>query len=201
WKQELNRALAQHRKQPTSRYVQIATASPDGFPSCRTVVFRGFADFVRDRERGTMKFITDLRSEKIKDIDSNPRAEVCWYFEKTREQFRIRGDLKLIKFDEADPKLAKARVVQWKTLSDNARIQFSWPFPGQERVEHEDDEADFNPPPPDSDVPEDTFCLLLLEPNSIDHLQLKLNPQLRSRYSLKEAVAEESEWEYMRTNP
>mmetsp|Transcript_16935 Transcript_16935/g.22387 ORF Transcript_16935/g.22387 Transcript_16935/m.22387 type:complete len:317 (+) Transcript_16935:91-1041(+) len=203
WIQEVKRALAQHKRQPQSRYVQLATCGGSDFPSCRTVVFRGFADFY-DSTKGILKFITDLRSEKIKDIEANPRAEVCWYFNKTREQFRIKGNLVLVKFDEQDPKLARARQVQWKSLSDNARIQFAWPFPGKKRTEDEDDEVDFKPPKLSESEPADTFCLLLLEPLTVDHLQLKTDPQLRSIYSLLEAEEgneKQTNWNYQRVNP
>jgi pyridoxamine 5'-phosphate oxidase len=42
--------------------------------------------------------------------------------------------------------------------------------------------TEFSPPPPDPAVPLPTFCLLLLDPVAVDHLQLRGEPQSRDRY-------------------
>jgi hypothetical protein len=69
-----------------NKYVQLATTGPDGRPHVRTVVFRGFYQHVTKVEEGVgparyspsaMMFITDARSEKIRDLRSNSFAEVA----------------------------------------------------------------------------------------------------------------------------
>jgi pyridoxamine 5'-phosphate oxidase len=52
------------------------------------VVFRGFLEG-RDR----LQIVTDDRAEKVERIRENTWGEGCWYFPKTREQFRLSGQL------------------------------------------------------------------------------------------------------------
>jgi PPOX class probable FMN-dependent enzyme len=142
WVVELNRNLAKHKKDPTSKYMQLATATADGDVSCRAVVYRGFQEQVSGPNDLAafyyLKTITDRRSNKVNDITSNPRAEICWYFPNTREQLRIKGTLRLITADEQDAQWSRARSIQWKQLSDNARAQFYWPSPGLHRDMNDD---------------------------------------------------------------
>jgi hypothetical protein len=44
WKERIEVSIAKSRKVRGGNYVQIATVDSDGFPHCRTVVFRGFMD-------------------------------------------------------------------------------------------------------------------------------------------------------------
>ena len=91
-------------------------------------------------------------------------------------------------------------------MSDNARAQFMWPEPAAPReqlsdaaAQEEKDKTDFLPEPPlgpDSE-PTDAFCLLLLEPSSVDHLVLKGFPQKRTLYKL----GDDGEWSEQRVNP
>ena len=177
WRSLLSGAIHRNRAKPYSRYFQLATVTPQGYPTNRTVVFRGFLD----DERSSLKIITDLRSSKIKDIEHQAKGEICWYFTKTREQFRISGDLRLITCKETDLDLQKARQKTWYDISDAARSQFAWADPGQPLA----DRSTFDVDPPNPDVPLDNFCLLLLIPQTIDHLQLKGDPQNRCLYQLE----------------
>jgi pyridoxamine 5'-phosphate oxidase len=173
WRSVLSRALHQNRSLPYSRYAQLATVRPNGKPANRTIVFRGFL-----ADTNQLKFVTDARSEKPEHIAHCPWAELCWYFPTTREQFRIAGYLKLIRFDEQNELLQKARQSVWQELSDSARTQFAWAHPGQPR-----DEADpFSPPAPSPIDPLPHFCLVLLDPTEVDHLELRGDPQNRHRY-------------------
>lgn len=188
WRPLIARALHRNRSDAHSRYFQIATVRADGHPANRTVVFRGFLD----DETNQLQFVTDLRSDKIDQIHHQPWVEVCWYFTKTREQFRIAGTLKLI---TADPNQAQqqARVNLWQQLSDNARLQFTWPHPGQPRA----DQTEFTDiPAPDETRPPDNFGLVLLNPTAVDHLQLRGEPQNRDRYFLSGA-----DWQVEAVNP
>jgi pyridoxamine 5'-phosphate oxidase len=174
WRSLLARALHKNRSLPYARYFQLATLHADGRPANRTVVFRGFLD-----NTNQLKIITDSRSDKADQIDQQPWGEACWYFPNTREQFRLAGQLTLVVADYPDSALKNARQATWKDLSDAARLQFAWPHPGKARVE--EDNA-FSPPPPDPEQPLANFCLLLLEPTQVDHLELRGEPQNRSLY-------------------
>ena len=173
WRSLLSKALHRNRSQPFVRYFQLATVKPDGTPANRTVVFRGFLN-----DTNHLQVISDRRSQKTEQIRQNSSAEVCWYFTKTREQFRLSGSLMLVTADTDDPQLQQARTQVWQNISDNARVQFAWPHPKDAR----DPDAAFNPPPPDEKTPLDTFCLLLLSPLRVDYLSLRGEPQTRKIY-------------------
>ena len=189
WRSLLTGAIHRNRAKPYSRYFQLATINPEGYPANRTVVFRGFLD----DELNRLKTITDFRSAKIQDIEHQAIAEACWYFTKTREQFRIAGELKLVTVDETDSNLQQARHTTWQDISDSARSQFAWPDPAQPAT----DKAKFDVEPPDAETPLNNFCLLLLTPTRIDHLQLKSDPQQRCLYTLQS----DRTWTTRQVNP
>jgi pyridoxamine 5'-phosphate oxidase len=188
WRSSITRALHKNRTLVYSRYVQLATVRENGLPANRTVVFRGFLE-----DTNQLKFITDIRSAKAEQIPQQAGAEICWYFPKSREQFRISGNLVLINFN-SHPHLQPARIKMWQELSDAARLQFAWPDPGKTRVKTP--EA-FTPPAPDPIEPLENFCLLLLEPTEVDHLELRGEPQNRSIYKFNQ----NQEWYFEAVNP
>lgn len=188
WRSALARALHRNRSLAYARYAQLATVRVDGRPANRTVVFRGFL------EPAQLKFITDVRSEKIGQIAAQPWGELCWYFPNSREQFRLSGALTLVQSACTDPDLTNARQSQWQDLSDAARQQFAWPEPGQSRIEA----AAFDLAPPDPTQPLPNFCLLLLHPTQVDHLELRGEPQNRCLYQYQPAT---DEWLLQTVNP
>ena len=188
WRSPLSRALHRNRAQPFCRFLQLATVRLEGTPANRTVVFRGFRS-----ESNQLMFICDRRSEKIAQIQQNPNAEACWYFAKTREQFRLRGQLTVITTDASTASLLDMRRQLWQKISDKARLQFAWPQP---KIVRDQDSSAFTPSQPDSQVPLDTFCALLLAPEEVDYLCLRGEPQDRTVYRL----AEES-WTATTVNP
>jgi PPOX class probable FMN-dependent enzyme len=188
WRSPLARALHRNRSLVYSRYVQLATVQADQRPANRTVVFRGFVD-----GSNQLQFITDQRSQKVEQLRNNPWAEVCWYFPKTREQFRIAGKLQLITHNDSKTELSQAYQTIWQSLSDSARLQFTWPEPGQPKAPQEQ----FTPLPPAASQSVSNFCLLLLGPVQVDHLELKGEPQNRYRYQLGPGT----EWSCDSINP
>ncbi len=168
WRSPLARAIHRNRAKAHSRYFQLATVDHHGRPANRTVVFRGFTDTA-------LKMITDGRSEKIQQIHQHPWGEICWYFTSTREQFRIAGSLSLI---ESDTDSQNLRQQVWQQLSNRAQQQFYWPHPGQPRNDDADSFADVTV----EDSPPDTFRVVLLEPDRVDHLELRGEPQNRYLY-------------------
>lgn len=175
WRSPLGRAIHRNRALAFSRYLQLATVRADGSPANRTVVFRGFL-----AQTNHLMFVTDSRSEKIGQLNQQPQAEACWYFTKTREQFRISGTLTITAAETDYEVLAQARSQLWQKLSDAARLQFSWPEP---KAPYSDPEA-FDLPLPNAQTPLPNFCLLTLAATHIDHLELRGNPQRRTLYHL-----------------
>jgi PPOX class probable FMN-dependent enzyme len=189
WRSLLAGALHKNRSLPSSRYLQLATIRPDGTPANRTIVFRGFVP-----QEDYLQFVTDRRSEKIHDLKHQSIGELCWYFPKSREQFRIQGQVVLIDSSCHDSHLLKLRSNLWHNLSDQGRIQFAWPEPKGLRDLTVNDQ--FAPASPDRDQVSDHFCGLILEPEQVDHLQLKGNPQDRCLYQLHDGT-----WTTQQVNP
>lgn len=172
WRERIDLSISNSRKIKGGNYVQIATIE-NGKPKCRTVVFRGFLNYMGSE---WMKMITDARSEKVTQIASSPACEMVWWFSQSSEQYRISGDLHLAG-PTGDPVLLDARLQQWKNLSDPAREQFYWIQPGADYspvpegvvpVGGRGSEGKILPPP-------DNFLLLLLEPKQVKYLRLRDN--------------------------
>jgi pyridoxamine 5'-phosphate oxidase len=180
WRSILAGVLHRNRSLPESRYLQLAMVNGRGRPTNRTVVFRGWLE-----PGSQLQFVTDGRSalreaagtSKAAEISLNPWAEACWYFSKTREQFRIAGTLQLI--DAENASYRSARQAAWEKMSAAGRAQFYWPLPGASRKDTEEYLPESTDPEPPA-----AFCLLLLNPVTVERLELRGNPQTRSRYSL-----------------
>jgi PPOX class probable FMN-dependent enzyme len=177
WVPALVLALYQNRHAPYSRFVQLATVRPDGRPANRTVVFRGFLD-----ETSQLTFVTDARSAKVAELGQSRWAEVCWYFPVTHEQFRIGGPTTLVGAGGHDPPLLDARRACWRELPEAVRLSFTWPAPGERRAPR----VPFPTQHPDPTEPLPHFCLLILDPNEVDQLELNGNPQNRWEYTRDE---------------
>ncbi|NJN29886.1 MAG: pyridoxamine 5'-phosphate oxidase [Synechococcales cyanobacterium RM1_1_8] len=190
WRSPLARALHRNRALAYARYGQLATVRPNGCPANRTVVFRGFLDQA-GLENG-LKFVCDRRSHKVPELQANPWAEFCWYFPKTREQFRLGGAIAVVTAAGAEAPggnpeapsshngLATARDQTWQALSAGAKASFYWPQPGAPRAEA----AAFTGLQVDESAPPEAFVLLVLQPQTVDHLELRGEPQTRQRYRL-----------------
>jgi pyridoxamine 5'-phosphate oxidase len=189
WRSQIAHALHSNRAKPDSKYVQLATITPEGLPSNRTVVFRGFL-----LKTNQLQFITDTRSDKFSHLQQQSWGEICWYFTKTREQFRFAGNFTLITSQSQTDDLLTARQTMWQNISDAARVQFTWSSPGKMR---QNSSEVFNTNGISPIKPLNNFCLLLLTPQKVDHLQLKGNPQNRYLYTLQPDCS----WEVQEINP
>ncbi len=176
WRTTLSHALHRNRSLAYARYFQLATINIKGEPTNRTVVFRGFLE-----EKNQLQIITDSRSEKINHINHNSASEICWYFPKTREQFRISGNLTIFDENSVDQSI---RLRVWQKLSDLARQQFTWPETGQPITKNQEN---FSLPTPSENEPISPFVLLLFIPKKVDHLELRSQPHKRTIYYLDDS--------------
>lgn len=174
WRSPLARALHRNRSRPDARYLQLATVDVHGRPDNRTVVFRGFMDQSND-----LKMITDRRSQKVEQIQHQDWAAICWYFPKTREQFRISGGLRLVDGTANAEGDRQAYQHTWQSLSTAARQQFYWPPPNQLRTAQS-----IELPCEELESPAPNYCLLICAPESVDHLVLQGAPHQRHQYGL-----------------
>lgn len=206
WREPLARALHRNRALAYSRYFQLATVRPDGRPANRTVVFRGFRPGSDD-----LMLISDRRSQKNQQIGLNAGGEVCWYFPKTREQFRITGRLSCI--DNATESAASQalRMQIWNSISRKAKDQFHWPMPGEIRADDDTEESNSEasfaiasatvkrslPQTVEVRKPAPEFSVIFIFPFCVDYLELRGEPQNRYRYDLNE----ECQWTRISLNP
>ena len=62
----------------------LATSTPAGEPSARIVLLKGIHD-------SGFVFFTDYRSDKCADLDANPLAALCFWWDALQRQVRITG--------------------------------------------------------------------------------------------------------------
>jgi pyridoxamine 5'-phosphate oxidase len=189
WRSCIDRSLNQHNDEPQARYFQIATIDHLGYPTNRTVVFRGFMG-----TDNVIKFITDRRSRKVAHIAQKPWGEICWYFANTREQYRIAGILTVVGADHDKQELVAARNSTWQSISEATRSQFLWADPGKPLQTTPEFDA---PPIASATEPVANFCLVLLQPWRVDHLQLLEPQQKRSIYRRDR----QGHWSHQQVNP
>jgi pyridoxamine 5'-phosphate oxidase len=72
----------------------LATATPNGAVSARTVLMRGFD------ERGFV-FYTNLESAKAAELDANPRAALVFHWREVERQVRVVGPVTRLGVEEA----------------------------------------------------------------------------------------------------
>jgi pyridoxamine 5'-phosphate oxidase len=187
WRQVLARSLHRNRALVYARYFQLATVRANGRPANRTVVFRGFLP-----ERNAILMITDRRSQKIAQIEHQGWAEICWYFPKTREQFRFAGILHIVDGSHPKERWQKAYHETWRSLSEAARAQFYGVAPGLPRASEQEQ---IEPEPPDaSDSIPESFRLLVFVPEDLDYLDLTTHPHHHCRYWLESVDSWKAEW-------
>jgi hypothetical protein len=145
WREPLARARHTQERAGLEYYIQLATIRPDGTPANRTVVFRGFLE-----RPDRLLCASDARGDKVGQLHRNPAVELCWYFPRSREQFRLRGTATLIEAGD----------------------------PGGPREEL----AVFDIPAPAKASPPAEFCLIVMEPEQVDHLALRPFPHKRDVY-------------------
>jgi pyridoxamine 5'-phosphate oxidase len=73
----------------------LATASPDGKPSARTVLLKGYD------ERGFV-FYTNYEGRKANEIEANPMCALLFYWGELERQVRIEGPASRLSGEESD---------------------------------------------------------------------------------------------------
>ena len=73
--------------------VALATATPDGAPSARMVLMKGFD------ERGFV-FFTNYESRKARELAANPRAALLFHWKELGRQVRVEGPVARVSREE-----------------------------------------------------------------------------------------------------
>lgn len=229
WRQSLVRSLHVQRSKPETKFFQVANAClpndskdvNDIVVHNRTMVFRGFVD-----NSHTLLAISDSRSDKISQWQQVASTQLCWYFTKTREQFRISAKVILVGSNgvvignqdsmenheesnqEGEQELSKnaclrsevlkaSREALWDNLSGKAREQFFWPTPN-EPVQNTINELIEDKV--NKEMPDlllpDNFIMVCFEPYYVDYVNLRSIPQTREIHELIK-----SKWTFQAVNP
>lgn len=80
-------------REPTA--MCLSTCTPDGVPSSRMVLLKAVDD------RGFV-FYTNLGSRKGREIETNPRVALCFYWMPLGKQVRVEGRVERVSDEEAD---------------------------------------------------------------------------------------------------
>jgi len=86
-------ALAANVPEPNA--MTLATVDSTGQPSARTVLIKGFDD------QGFV-FFTNYESRKGRDLQSNPRAALLFFWQALERQVRIEGVIEKVSTEESD---------------------------------------------------------------------------------------------------
>lgn len=88
-------AEAQAAEAAEANAMVLATASPDGRPSARMVLLKGFD------ERGFV-FFTDYRSRKGTELEQNPQAALVFHWAELERQVRVTGSVSVVSREESE---------------------------------------------------------------------------------------------------
>ena len=181
WRSLLKAARQKGKRCPETRWLQLATVARDGTPRIRTLVFR---NWVTDNQ---FDLFSDERSDKFHELTNRPDVELCWMLIKARQQFRLRGCVKLFTGEDS----LELRQKSWMQISPQGRSVWAWPHPGF-------------PLQPNADFPElvndevpmpEHFIVLRVMVSQVEMLDLRPHPHQRIRWSA------ENNWQEQRLNP
>lgn len=88
-------AVARNESEPEK--MALATATPDGRPSVRYVLFRGLT-----LGNQALRFFTNYESRKSGELDANPRAAAVFYWPLAGRQVRLEGSVGRLDAAESD---------------------------------------------------------------------------------------------------
>jgi pyridoxamine 5'-phosphate oxidase len=94
-------ADAQAAKLPEVNAMTLATADPAGVPSARVVLLKAVDDPAAGADRGFC-FFTNYHSRKGRELDANPRAALCFYWQPMERQVRVEGAVKRVSRAESE---------------------------------------------------------------------------------------------------
>ena len=78
----------------------LATATPDGAPSARTVLLKDHGDHLG--EAGGFVFYTNAESRKGVELLANPQAALLFYWKSLNRQVRVEGTIRAVEPEVAD---------------------------------------------------------------------------------------------------
>lgn len=98
----LEEAKSNGLPEPTA--MTLATATRDGIPSARIVLFKGLSDSSSSLHSGRkgIEFYTNYESRKSQQLVENPRAALVFHWVQMRRQIRIEGSVEKVSPEESN---------------------------------------------------------------------------------------------------
>ncbi|RGB43931.1 pyridoxamine 5'-phosphate oxidase-domain-containing protein [Rhizophagus diaphanus] len=209
WKPILKSIIAEHFKfSDTMQPMQLATFNTvTQRPANRAVVFRGFIKDKEDSFESDLLYVTtDVRSSKVEQLSSNSGFEICWWFPKTQDQFRLTGNACVFSSDSSiNSKFPFAKLSSYfptanfnwdekleyyfKQISDQLRADLTRPTPGLP-LEHENYTKKLAVVAKDERENElvkqsfANFALVIFEVEEVDRVELATDPHKRTNWKL-----------------
>ncbi|HYP22692.1 MAG TPA: pyridoxamine 5'-phosphate oxidase [Actinomycetota bacterium] len=104
----LEEALAEGLMLPNT--MTLATATPEGRPSARMVLLKGF-------DHDGFVFYTNYESRKARELSANPHAALVFYWARLERQVRVEGRVERVPAEESDEYFAsrplESRLGAW----------------------------------------------------------------------------------------
>ncbi|MEO0632382.1 MAG: pyridoxamine 5'-phosphate oxidase family protein [Planctomycetota bacterium] len=156
----------------------IATVSPDGTPSARTVVLRK-----ADRASGIVACHTDARAPKLDHLRAQPTATWCFYDKGRRIQVRATGAVSL----HTDDAIAEEHWRRSPTRSRRCYLAPAVPGSATDHVSPNLPEAlrDREPTHEESEAGRPNFAVLRCTLHTLDYLELHHAGHARARFTRK----------------
>ncbi|CAH9144642.1 unnamed protein product [Cuscuta epithymum] len=102
--------------------------------------------------------------------------QICWYFTDSWEQYRINGRIHIIDSTNPNPVKLQQRERAWFDSSIRSRLQYLGPSPAA--IPSLKDTSFQEPSLDPLAGPVDAFCLLVLDPEQVDFLNLRSNKRI-----------------------
>jgi pyridoxamine 5'-phosphate oxidase len=129
---------------PEPNAAALATATPDGRPSVRFVLIKGF-------EAGGVRFFTNYESRKGRELDENPRAAIAIHWEPLHRQVRLEGPVERLSPEDSDAYYASrargSRIGAWASPQGREIPSREWLEERVEEVAREHPGEDVPRPP------------------------------------------------------
>src|SRR6478735_2571447 len=104
-------AKASPLRDPTA--MALATVSKNLMPTVRMVLMKQF-------DQSGLVFYTNMTSAKARDLQENPQASVCFYWEALKRQVRVAGRVERVSDADADAYFAsrprESQLGAWASL-------------------------------------------------------------------------------------
>jgi pyridoxamine 5'-phosphate oxidase len=156
----------------------VANIDQQGRPRARVVILRASGD-------GTLRFHTDVRSQKWRELAAKPAISMVFYDEDEKIQLRVDGVVKLHVDDE------RARAA-WSSTQTMSKVCYgSLPGPGVVIESHDA----FTLPPPNDEVAlsmgQASFGVVVVHVRTIEWLYLKVRNNRRALFDIE---TNEAKW-------